>query len=49
MLEESRDKETEREMVLKKLRTHGEAYVPDECQEPTNKEGRALLEHNDRE
>jgi hypothetical protein len=42
-MEEPMDEETQRAMALKKLRTHGEARVPDVAQEPTTEEVKALL------
>jgi hypothetical protein len=42
-MEDPMDEETERAMAPKKLRTHGEAHVPDVAAEPTTEEGKALL------
>jgi hypothetical protein len=49
MEEEPMDEETQRAMAPKKLRTCGEACVPDVAQEPTTEEGKALLKPGKKE
>jgi hypothetical protein len=43
------DEETQRVMAPKKLRTRGEARVPDVAQEPTTEEGKALRKSGKKE
>lgn len=48
-MEGTMDEETERAMAPKKMRTRGEARVPDVAAEPTTEEGKALLKPGKKE